>query len=254
MEYLDDMLEQQETKRELKKLLVKKKIRNVLAVLVIMVFLTTFAVGAAWMAGKGDSKETIAELECTIDQLEKKIQEIVDNPVVVTPVSPVIELDVLNNQIQDIGELATVEYLFTDAARFSDSKQIKNWNIPGTEKSFTVKWDGVIKAGVKVDKISLDVNENEKEITVMIPKAEILSYETDMESMEILDEKNNHFNPISVEDHINIEVETEKEMKQRAIENGILEKAQVSAEMLIGNLLLANPAIGTEYSIEFVVK
>ena len=62
-----------------------------------------------------------------INQLEEeKINPVVD------PISPTISLDIINAELKEIGELATMEYMYTNAAKFSDAKKIKNWNIPFT--------------------------------------------------------------------------------------------------------------------------
>ena len=43
-------------------------------------------------------------------------------------------------------------------------------------------------------------------------------------------------------------------MKKRAIENGILEKAQKNAEDILLRILQAEPTIDSDYTIEFVVS
>ena len=188
-----------------------------------------------------------------VEAQKKQIEDLLEQPIVVNPVAPKIELDVLYEELQGIAELATVEYLFTDAARYSDSMQIGNWNVPGTEKSFTMKWSGVIKAGIQVDQVVFQVDENEKVITVTLPAAQILSYEVDNETIEILDEKNNVFNPISVEDKVELDAATENEMKDRAIRQGLLEQAIENAESIISGLLTAYEPIGNDYTIVFQV-
>ena len=149
--------------------------------------------------------------------------------------------------------MATIEYLFTDAAEFRDSKQIKGWNIPFTEKSFILKWDGVIKAGVKLDQVSIQINESDKKIIVALPPAEILSYSVNSDSVELLNEKDNIFNNISVSDKVGFDAKTEEAMKKRAIENGLLEKALENAKDILQRLIQADPAVNSEYVIEFVV-
>ena len=47
--------------------------------------------------------------------------------------------------------------------------------------------------------------------------------------------------------------ELEKEMERRAVEYGLLEKAQKNAENVLRNLLGANPIIAKYYKIEFKV-
>lgn len=250
MDYLDvSEAEEMEILREIKK---KKLIKRLIVIVVVAVLLAAL-MGAVWMAGYGVSKDKIDEMNEEIQILVNRIEELVNTPGIVTPVTPVIELDVISKEISEIGELATVEYLFTDAAKFTDHKQIKKWNVPLTEKSFTLKWDGKIKAGVDVTEVKIDLDENAHKLIVTVPQAEILSYEVDDESVEVLDETNNKFNPITVEDKVNFDTQTKDAMIERAIDNGLLEKAQQSAENIIRNLLMVNPAIGEDYAIEFEI-
>ena len=236
--------------RELK----KKKLKKRLIIAVLIAVLLAGCFGAVWMAGYGMSKETISELKETINKLEETISSLITDPAVVNPVTPKIILDTVNKEFKEIGELATVEYLFTNAATYTDHKQIKEWNIPLTEKSFTLKWDGIIKAGVNIDEIQVEYVETDQKLLVTLPQAIILSYDIDENSVEVLDESKNKFNPITVEDKVKFDAETESDMKERAIDNGILDKAQKNAETIICGLLNANPTISGNCTIEFVYK
>lgn len=224
--------------RKLKRNLVKAA---VIAVIVIIV------AGIIWFQANKIKKmdERMEEIIC-----EYELQ--LSQPAISEPVTPQISLEVISTEIKDIGELATIEYLYTNAAKFEDSKQIKNWNVPLTKKSFIIKYDGIIKAGVDVNEITLEIDEVNKVLTVYVPEAKILSHETDTESVELLDEKNGLFNTVTVDDKIQLDKEVEKEMEERAIENGLLEKAQANAENIILNLISATPGI-EEYEIVFVV-
>lgn len=254
MELMDTSVDQETMQRELKKLIRKKNAKKglLLAIVVAIVLLSTFM--AALLYGQNTEKQSseakIAELNRLLELKDQEIKELNETPIVVSPVAPTISLDIIKSEILEIGELATAEYLFTNAAKYSDSKQFKERNIPFTEKSFIVKWDGIIKAGVQVDAVFVDVDEEGKRIVVSLPNAEILSYE--VTNTELVDEKNNILNSISVEDKLKFDTETEEAMKKRAIENGLLEKATKNAENLISGILRANPAIGDEYIVEFV--
>lgn len=191
----------------------------------------------------------VIALVSTLIKQQKQIKDLIENPMVVSPVSPEIVLDTIHSEICEISELATEEYLFTNAAKFTDSKQLfGKWDILGTKKSFILKWDGIIKAGVDLEKVAFDVKK--ETIVVTVPKAEILSYETG--TVEVMDEKNNVFNPITVEDKVDFDAKTEEAMKQRAIENGLLEKAQTGAEDIIKRLITADSELD-EYTIIFTV-
>ena len=70
----------------------------------------------------------------------------------------------------------------------------------------------------------------------------------------MLDEKDNIFNNITIDDKVKFDAKTENAMKQRAIENGLLEKAQKNAEDILKLLIQADAAVGDNYTIEFVAS
>lgn len=189
-----------------------------------------------------------AKYQAIVDDLNAQLD---DRAAVYEEVSTEVNLSVVSAEIKTIGQLATVEYLYTDAGKFSDPKQVFGYNIPFTTKSFIAKWDGVIKAGVDVTKIELSLDDEEKTITIYLPQAEILSHEIDENSVETLDESDGLFNPVKVEDVRTFDAESKAAMEQRAIGNGILDKAYANAEEIISSLLHANPAIGEAYRIVF---
>ena len=104
-----------------------------------------------------------------------------------------------------------------------------------------------------MNQVIIEVDKSGKKIFVSIPSASILSYEVDNDSVELLDEKNNIFNRISVDDKIDFDASTEEAIKNRAIENGILEKAQKNAEDILTRLIQSDPAVSSNYTIEFSV-
>lgn len=255
--YQDTCVEEKvENQKLIAKLVRKQKAKKRLILTGITLVMVLIILCVSWFSGRSSgkqlSKALLDEQDLKIQELEEIIRQYEEEPIVVNPVSPLIVMQVLEGELGEISELATYEYLFTDSTHFSDSKQIKNWNIPFTKKSFTMKWDGIIKAGVNLDQIKIEVHEEQKKILVILPKAEILSYDTDENSVEVLDEKSNLFNPIKVSDKVNVDAKLEEAMKARAIENGLLEKAQENAEKTIYHLLSVNPDIQSIYSIEFV--
>ena len=216
---------------------------GVIAVIVIVVVATIFFKG--YSSAKEKYEDTITQLEAEVDRLSDPIA-------VYEEASREIDINVVNVEIQEIGELATLEYLYTDAGKFEDPKQLFGKDVPFTTKSFIAKWDGIIKAGVDISQVTAEVDSNSKEVVVHIPKAEILSHEIDSESVETLDQKNGLFNPVSVEDVREFDAESKEKMENRAIENGILDKAFENAESIIEKLI--DPMIQEfEYTVRFEV-
>lgn len=247
---LDERAEMYEELRSM--VAVRKWKRRLIATgLVCLLVLVVFV--AAWLIGRNQAsqsaQEEIERLQAQLEQSKSNVLPTIEIPV--TPAEPVIDVDVLYSEILDIGELATVEYMFTDAAKYSQTMQYKDWDIPFTEKSFVLKWNGIIKAGVNLQAVKITVDKENKRITVTLPKAEILSYQVDTDSIEVLDERDSIFNNLTIEDKKKFDIDTEETMRQRAIDNGLLDKAWANAREIIKRLLLANPDIDGKYSIEF---
>ena len=86
-----------------------------------------------------------------------------------------------------------------------------------------------------------------------MPNAEILSYEIDNNSIETLDEKDGLFNPVKVEDVRQFDTVSKDAMEDRAIENGILDKALKNAEDIIEKLVNSDVVQEQGYTIKFEV-
>jgi len=189
-----------------------------------------------------DLRQQVATLKKQLDEAPSTWD---DSP------SKEITIDMIKSEIKDIGELTTIEYLYTDAGKFEDAKKAWGINIPFTAKSFITKWDGIIKAGIKIDQIIVEINDVKKEIIVHMPKAEILSHEINSESIEILDEKDGLFNKVTVENTVQFEAISKVAMEDRAVENGILDKAYENAKEIIEKLVNNDVVQEKEYTIIF---
>lgn len=165
-----------------------KRKQKLVIVVAIIVIVAVLALWAIYKKGYTSAKE---EYESMIKELEEENDRLSDPIAVYEEASKEVDIRVINTEIQEIGELATVEYLYTDAGKFEDPAEIFGRNIPFsfTTKSFIAKWDGSIKAGVDISRVTAEVNEASKEIVIHIPNAEILSHEIEDESIETLDEK-----------------------------------------------------------------
>lgn len=227
-----------------------KKIKSfiVLAVVIVAVLVVAGAVIRikSYQDAEGKYEAAIKELEEEVDRLS--------NPVVAyEEATRTVDISVVNAEIQSIGELATIEYLYTDAGKYEDAAELFGKEIPFsfTTKSFIAKWDGSIKAGVDISKVTAEVDDAAKEIVVHIPKAEILSHEIDDDSIETLDERNGLFNKLKVEDIREFDAISKEAMEKRAIENGLLDKAYENAKEIIRRLIDTGLVEELDYTITF---
>ena len=145
-------------------------------------------------------------------------------------------VDNLKASIEDIGDLVTVEYNYTDILTYKDSLTLMDMKIPFTDKSYIIKYNGYIKAGIDLSKaVVKDVSDTKVELEV--PKATITDSVLDEKSMVILDQKNNIFNPLDLGDY---QETLKKELKARELKakkDGILERAQDNADKILRKML-----------------
>lgn len=145
-------------------------------------------------------------------------------------------VDNLKAFIEDIGDLVTVEYNYTDILTYKDSLTLMDMKIPFTDKSYIIKYNGYIKAGVDLSKaVVKDIKETSVELDV--PVATITDSVLDEKSMVILDQKNNIFNPLDLGDYQDTLKKELNARELKAKKDGLLERAQDNADKILRKLL-----------------
>lgn len=161
---------------------------------------------------------------------------------------PQIIVEGIEGKITEIGELSTAEYNYTNVGSFENNLKIKDWDVPLTTKRFIIQYDGLIKAGIDMSRVSVTASAGI--ITVTLPDAEILSHEIDENSLMVLDETKNIFNRITIDDYNTFAAEQKIICEQMALEKGLLETARDNAETALAELISAVPG-SDSYQIVF---
>ena len=156
---------------------------------------------------------------------------------------PQITSDLLAERLRSVQELATVSYYYTNMGRFENQVDFYGWKVPFTTKSFIVSYDGVIKAGVDLTRIEVEIDDLAKTVTVRLPESQILSHEIPEDSIEVFDESDNPLNRITIEDYTGFTLDQKKAMEQRAADNGLLTGADEKARAAVESLLAMMPGM-----------
>ena len=141
----------------------------------------------------------------------------------------------IKNQLVEINELAVYSYEYSKVGKFSDNLTFNGWDIPLTQKSFLITYDGILKAGVDFNNAKIEVDG--QTISVTIPQSEVLSHEIDEDSIEVYDETNNVFNQISVNDYKTFATKEKSKTEKEAIANGLLDKANSRVKEILTTYL-----------------
>lgn len=151
------------------------------------------------------------------------------------PEPPVLSGRVLEERLQAVQQLVSLEYYYTNMGSFENQKDFHGWKVPFTTKRFIVSYDGVIRAGVDLSRAKVTVKD--KAVTVTLPGAAILSHEIPEESIQVFDESSNVFNPIRIQDYTGFTLEEKKAVEERAVENGLLAAAEEKAQDAVSAFL-----------------
>lgn len=184
-------------------------------------------------------KENIAKLQNRI----KELLHIIENEEVTR--------SQLEEQINSIGELATLKYIYTNSSRKTGNLTwLWGWTVPFSDSSLLVTYDGTIKAGINLSEIKFAVNDSSRAITVTLPKSKVLDHNIPQETINVLEVKDGLFNPVTFDDYNKFIAEEKKVMEQKAIGIGILTEADKEAKAVIEALLKPIPGMDN-YTLTF---
>ena len=227
----------------------KKKTKLLIALIgLIVIAIAVLLIVHAARGGKSSALTTAVTPRPSAEVIvrEKEVEKIVT-------VEKEISAEILRDGVREVGVLVTDEYYFTEVVSFSSIKKFWKIDLGITESSYLASYDGVVRAGVDLTGAEVAKDDAQKRITVTIPAAEIQGVDIDPESFQLYSEKAGLGNHISAEDFNNSLVELEATARDKAIERGLLERADENARVLIRNLIGALVDLN-EYSLVFVTE
>lgn len=139
------------------------------------------------------------------------------------------------NRVVPIQELALVKYNYSGVIGYKDFLKVLNINVPLTEKSFLLKYNGYIKAGVDFKNMKVDVSG--KEVHISLPRPKILDTLIDEKSIKVYNESMNAFNPLTIADYNKAIMKEKETMISDAIAQGILKDATMQAELVLTSIM-----------------
>ncbi len=195
-----------------------------------------------------DAAETTESQEPIVRYVTKDKIVYVDK-IVTVEVEKEITTDIIEEGLKDMGVLVTEEYWFKEVTTIDSSKTMA-WVVT-VDSKVIMSYEGEIFAGIDFNEIKVEKDDARGIIYVKLPDAYIMTCSLDLDSFELYEEKVSKWNMLSMKDYNGSLQELESRAQERALERGILDKAQENAEVLIKNFI--EGMIDTEkYSVEFV--
>lgn len=144
--------------------------------------------------------------------------------------------DRVMNTISQVLDLSTVKYNYTNVITVKKDKSINEMKIPFTEKSFIIKYNGIINGGVKPEDIKI-VKNNGESIQIQIDKCEILDHYIDSDNIYVYDVKSSLFNKLEIQEVLDDINKYKKEYEEKALKEGLMEEIKRSTKTSIKNML-----------------
>lgn len=212
--------------------------------LVLFIVVIWLATGLLKM---GDNKAATNPVPVTAED-EKKLYDGAETTVVEEIVT--VDTEIIADGLREMGTLITEEYYFTQLEKYKKTEKV--W-IFKSEASTAYSYDGVVTAGIDCNEIGIEKDDENKKITISIPKASILNVDIDPNSFQMYEEKNGLWSKFNINDYNKSLIEFEEAGKKKALEKGIIEKADESAKKMVESFV--NSLIDSdEYTIEYKTK
>lgn len=137
--------------------------------------------------------------------------------------------------LKEMSSLATVEYLVTKIIKASDNQ---SWYKIGDRK-ILMSCQASLKAGIDFSKINADkIKINGKEISLELPRAELLYLNIKPEDIKVEYEETGVFrNSYSADEKNMLMAQGEKQIKSSVDSLGILQTAETNASVFVSNFL-----------------
>jgi len=162
----------------------------------------------------------------------QRIQE----PVVTIENQAIQDSTVIMERVERLWEIASNKYFYSNVLAFKDNVKIKDFQVPFTEKSFLIKYDGYLKAGINAEDMEILTNEG-KTIKLKLKNSKILDHVIDEKSIYVYDEKNSIFNNLSIKDIFDQLSEEKANIESKLIEKGFLTDTNNNIKMFLEEFL-----------------
>ena len=100
----------------------------------------------------------------------------------------------------------------------------------------------------------MEVDEERRTVTVTLPPSRIVSNEIPQESIQVIEVKNGLFNDVTFDNYNDFIAEQKAAMEQKAVEQGILERAAREAEEAVRAVLSLMPGMSGENAYRLQIK
>lgn len=162
--------------------------------------------------------------------------------------------DLSLTQMKSICELATLKCYYHNVAKITKEKDVLWWD---TTAELWIEYSGIVKLGVDITNLDMQVDQNQ--VTIAMPKAKVLSYQVDQTSLD----KDSYYTnreglgaeKINADDQTEaIRMAQENMLEEVNADNSLQQQAQNRAQELLEQYVKnIGDAMGKTYVVSFVI-
>ena len=157
---------------------------------------------------------------------------------------PVVTSELLKEEISALSELVTRQYIYTNADKLeNDQTWIFGWSVPFSSKSLLITYNGVIKAGVDLSEVLVDVDDDAGIVTITLPESKITDNYIPQESITVVEAKDGLFNEVTFDNYNQLVSEQKIVMEQKAINSGFIQEADKEARAIVKSIVSLLPGM-----------
>lgn len=159
-----------------------------------------------------------------------------------------INPSIVFGRIVDQNEMvcASQTYSITEKSTQDPNRFFNLFDIPFTDTSFWYRYVGTIKVGVSLESAAMEWADS-KTISVALDQPYIISNTPDMDASGVLEENNNLFAHISLEEVDNFQRECIRISEESALSGDLMDQARSNAQTNLSNMFKA--ALGDDYQV-----
>lgn len=143
-----------------------------------------------------------------------------------------VDSTTIGESFEDIAELSVEEYRFSDVGKFDqEGLEVLGMHVPFTGRNFLVTYDGRVTAGLR-DTSRVEVTVGDGVVDVVLPPVEVIDSHINADSVQVYDQTMNPINQIRVADVTSFIAGQEDAAREKAVSQGLLDRAGARAEEL----------------------
>ena len=144
-----------------------------------------------------------------------------------------VDSTTIGASFEDIAELSVEEYRFSDVGKFDqEGLEVLGAHVPFTGRNFLVTYDGRVTAGLR-DTSAITVSVGDSSVDVVLPPVEVIDSHINADSVQVYDQTMNPINQIRVVDVTSFIAGQEDAAREKAVSQGLLDRASERAEHLV---------------------